>query len=1045
MQVAKDTLYYSNLNAEMGEEPGDDRQLLVQEQKACRARARQYSLETNRRRKALEERRRQLDVQEQRLRENILQERKQRLQEATDRYLRAHLLPSQRRRPASCTKTPNLEEALSHIQGDQTPSSQDSSFLSNTSTSSRSCIPSPKPPGGPSGPRSLRTFSAPQAYAKLVQERSLGDFKTNQQLFINQLQENLLNNQEQVQKQEHSDPQFSHAESLSSLDSLENEVPQHGHDSKHNSLDPSEVHNTICSTSLKRQLNCPGPPESLLETVVSVSSSSSSSTSTAVEDESADEVLNLLKTPKQGKVTCQSKASNIQATTSCQKQVFTTNLGPTEYQNHKTAQENLQMDKTIGAENCRLQTAPDTMPQEYSCMAQQCSTESNKLSLCTKLLSDIQAASKASSASDLNKVSPSLGNSSLQPEKSFHSSKRKLDENGVPFHDRRTQFKSFQNYESAGTPNLSDKYSDRRLANEILPSTIAEEPDKMSTDTLTNYNNIKSSNVQFLKGILKKKIKRIGDVDPKFSYTPGHFTFSKQVAVAIRDSLELSRTKDRDAESNKCIQKKLRWIDEVLNEGRANKEMVTKELNMQAENERRLTQMPLVDAQQGSFHSWYMNLSSGKPKNKTSSCPDDPNLTKQAWSDVGSQKGKQQEATIESRMEKAAPSTTGLCIPQQEHLYRTGTGTISTQARRGTIIRPQSSGQLQHVVRTQGKVLVPRPPPRSKVTARNTGQGMMYINKTGSSEYSQDKALLPMEQVLYKDCPDGQSLPQRHILKRQESTILGPVQPSYACMYETVSKGIYTLCQSDGQAGSGRKNFQNGILERTPTDEEISQLWHGVRSALAGEEGDSHSLQTHKGPLFGLPQTHADLSHVTINGDSLFGGVKAAAASVGGFFLSSSNVRNPVRRPTLDNNMVKNRPAALGYRNPPVLYQAKVPITASKSDQTVHDQDSDVIDGAKKVAVAPAHFQKAAEFLQSQQGLSALSLEEQQILQSLDRLNHHLQYVQDVALGNTALNGTVAVDPAFNQSPQPDERKCATLSRYHSGAVDSRTRPHRRY
>lgn len=55
--------------------------------------------------RALEERRRQRNVQEQRLRENILQQRKQRLQEATERFQRAHLPTSQRRRPGQSSVT----------------------------------------------------------------------------------------------------------------------------------------------------------------------------------------------------------------------------------------------------------------------------------------------------------------------------------------------------------------------------------------------------------------------------------------------------------------------------------------------------------------------------------------------------------------------------------------------------------------------------------------------------------------------------------------------------------------------------------------------------------------------------------------------------------------------------------------------------------------------------------------------------------------------------------------------------------------------------
>ncbi|KAJ0021887.1 hypothetical protein NQD34_009377, partial [Periophthalmus magnuspinnatus] len=75
-----------------------EKQLLAEEQKLCRARARKFSLDTQRRRKALEERRKQWDVHEQRIRENALQERRQKVQEATERFQRAHLPPSQRRR-----------------------------------------------------------------------------------------------------------------------------------------------------------------------------------------------------------------------------------------------------------------------------------------------------------------------------------------------------------------------------------------------------------------------------------------------------------------------------------------------------------------------------------------------------------------------------------------------------------------------------------------------------------------------------------------------------------------------------------------------------------------------------------------------------------------------------------------------------------------------------------------------------------------------------------------------------------------------------------
>lgn len=564
------------------------------------------------------------------------------------------------------------------------------------------------------------------------------------------------------------------------------------------------------------------------------------------EDQSIE---NFTKAAPQCNITGQSQTSNIQATNSYQSQVSATNLKHTEYQYGTITQKNISTDKSTVAAHCKMQTYLGTIPMEYLTMAQQSNSNSGELSKCTEHPSELQAARKASkciysSASYLDKVTPSLESSALQlveAEKALQSVKKKPDEDGILVLEKRTQLESFEKYRRTEHPNLADKYSDSRLTTAIYPSSkMTVEADKMSVDTLTNRIDLKSSNVQFLKGILKKKFKYIGDGAAKFSNDPGHFTFRKQVAIAIRDSLELSRSRCRDPEGNKCIKKKLRWFDEVNSNGEENRDIVTKELSKQAETQCRLTQQPLVNQKQGLFHSWYMSITPGIAKNNmTTSGTADPNLTQQAWSDVGVQKGKQQEHTVDSRVEKAA-CTSRLLVPRRAHSARTGSGTISSQVRRGTVIRPQSSSQVQHLVRTQGKVLVPRPPPRSALTGGNSCQAIKSItqpNTGNNDECFQDKAYLAVEQIFYKDYPEDQLIPQHHILKTDQGTILAPGSP-YVCTHKTVSKGIYLPRQSDGQVGSSSNGFQKGILDRTPTDEEISLLWNGVRSALSIKDGN---------------------------------------------------------------------------------------------------------------------------------------------------------------------------------------------------------------
>ncbi|XP_071353522.1 centrosomal protein of 126 kDa isoform X2 [Trachinotus anak] len=181
MQALQDNFFYHS-NSRFGGDGGleDERQLLVEEQMLCKARARKFSQETNRRRKALEERRKQWDVQEQRLRENILQQRRQHVQDATERFQRAHLPPSQRRRQSFKRNVPNIEDALSQIQGSLSSYTRQSSFLCSTSNIIRSCTPSPKPPTV-SKPSHRQALSAVEAYTKLLQEQSMTCFKNNQE------------------------------------------------------------------------------------------------------------------------------------------------------------------------------------------------------------------------------------------------------------------------------------------------------------------------------------------------------------------------------------------------------------------------------------------------------------------------------------------------------------------------------------------------------------------------------------------------------------------------------------------------------------------------------------------------------------------------------------------------------------------------------------------------------------------------------------------------------------------------------------------------
>ncbi|KAI5766501.1 CEP126-like protein [Gulo gulo luscus] len=94
----------------------EERQILLQQQKICRIRARKYFVESNRRKKAFEEKRKEQEEKEEQIREQILQKRKEKFEEVTEKFQRAHIPLSQRRRAVFQKRVPLLEEALKQIQ-----------------------------------------------------------------------------------------------------------------------------------------------------------------------------------------------------------------------------------------------------------------------------------------------------------------------------------------------------------------------------------------------------------------------------------------------------------------------------------------------------------------------------------------------------------------------------------------------------------------------------------------------------------------------------------------------------------------------------------------------------------------------------------------------------------------------------------------------------------------------------------------------------------------------------------------------------------------
>lgn len=336
--------------------------------------------------------------------------------------------------------------------------------------------------------------------------------------------------------------------------------------------------------------------------------------------------------------------------------------------------------------------------------------------------------------------------------------------------------------------------------------------------------------VRFIKGILKKQSKYMSG-DATYVRGSENLIFAKQLAVAIRDSVELARAKAKEEGGSNTIKKKLRWLDEVHLENEGKTQDTVEQIKVKSSS--------LCQASNNSEdHRQSSTAVSGGHRPAPSLTPPAStcyHFTKQAWADVGVQVSLPQERAEEVKVPCSNTRTGVPKVPRRE--------CSSLRTRKGTVIRAQSATEVSQIAKTQGKIIVPRPPPRMELVEEKR----TYITKTpyGMDHPSPNCKQAPaVERAPHKDSAKGLSSHYSHHALRTDSTVMYTPQPtSHTCpvpegnMKDTPSSG-----HQETQGCSRRRGMIPDVKDlcsdRTPTDEEISQLWHGVRSALATKDGN---------------------------------------------------------------------------------------------------------------------------------------------------------------------------------------------------------------
>ncbi|XP_036936596.1 centrosomal protein of 126 kDa [Acanthopagrus latus] len=1028
MQVPQDTFFYHS-NSRLGADGGleNERQLLVEEQKLCRARARKFSVETNRRRKALEERQKQRDVQEQRLRQNILQQRRQRVQDATERFQRAHLPPSQRYRQSFRRNNPNIEDALNQIQSTLSSHSGQSSFLSSNSSVNRSCTPSPKPPTV-SKSSHRQALSAVEAYTKLLQEQSMTCFRNSQQT-----------EKAQEKQQDHSpqDSQLSdccHSESLSSKDSLENEDSYHS--TKHHQysfssflLDSEKPHpdlrkqNDLCPTSditsfSTMMLLSDNLPQSrkLHETKMKTQEDSEVQNIKIHTTEASWGFTSVEQTPK---TEAQPALHNCNLFTLCE--ILSTDPDHFEVNSSQhSPNNNIVVTSGTASSNTALQSS---CPKQETLLdlRQQRVTDDRQLK--HPSATEILLPAKNGNSKDILLRAPPKPNIFLNDSATDNASKEgPLQQTGKEIHYLSSQKDPSVSINNLNKVSNSEPKSDTALLQHTCLSNIQsdtrkclkhpeEEVQKLPVSVGTPHS---VCEVRFIKGILKKQPKYMSG-DTTCVYGSGHLIFAKQVALAIRDSVELTRAKTKDVEGKDLVKKKLRWFDEVQEDKKQGimKKMKSKSnLNQSSNN--------------SDDHQLSLTTVSGASKSGpsvTSPASTGYHFTKQAWADVVVQVSLAQERTDEVKVPWSSIATGGPKVPRRERSARAVAGPVSSRTRKGTVIRPQSATEVSQIAKTQGKIMVPRPPPRMEYVEEKTP----YVTKTpyGVDHASNNcKQAVAVEQALHKDNSEGFFSPYTHHVMRTDSTVMyTPLPPSYTCpVSEGNTKGTPSSSHQETQGSSRRRGTmynEKGLrLHCTPTDEEISQLWSGVRTALATKDAKTK-----------LRRQALESGRV----------VRKSCVEQSRQLPGSGNRRLPqTSQPTKQTTEPVSQFSGtydMAFTDEGLESAARLHLAEEHAEGRLEERGT-------VAAMETAQTQRPGTVQQrsQQQGLTTISLEEQKILLSLDRLNHQLFCVREHVGASTGTRGLVLID-----GPSTREAKVGNHHKHRASSANNRSRYQKKF
>ncbi|XP_075707638.1 centrosomal protein of 126 kDa [Rhinoderma darwinii] len=1100
------TATYSNHKTQLEIDLEEERHALLEDQKVIRQRAHKLSLETNRRRKALEEKQREEEQKEQRFREEVLQQRKFKLQEATEKFQRAHLPPSQRRRPAYTVynrPTPKLEDALDQIQG-SIPSTY--YYVSNqrspNSTRTTETPSSLSSIGHSTWPRKQHQ-AARLDLEKIFQDRSAVQSDSNQLYFQHKLEEaqrlleeqhlsNLQNFHQEVE-------QLAREESLSSLDSLEENLetvkednsPVFSSDPLHKALaeiSSSSVnrgyHNTDGGVSgLNGQASLPASsqpkPEEMIVEKRFLMGDEASFTRNGFDHKMMDTLTRI------GKI---HPVSTYNSSISNQDINHVSRVSVTE--NKFSYYDRDSTTCNVGVRQSKAWATPDPNPKEttQSSMPHDNKDTPQHHGLSTKPTMTQPLATPVVVPFPESSAGSCQYNVDFKPSKhsdQIHSMRSVPDPEILTnvyntmtnSHNKPVEINSRESllHQTRSSPSQSSK-TDFGLIEDpkdhVNGSTLSLDDPDLALSTIYRRVRINSAGKEgkkLLKSILKKGSKYENGYTRAIGISK-MVLMGDRASIGIRDSVELIKEKEHKKTNNK----KLRWLDEI------EKIMDDKDVPGMNGTLRTMKKSPVESP--AMVHCKESDLAQMTSQNGQAGPPSSVfstgyHFTKQAWMVSNDEEAK----SVGHMYTVRSPPKAKTRVVRRPKSARTPSSVIHRN-RKGIIVRPQSATEASKIVRSQGKIMIPHPPPRpaSDTNRELVTKAKTQHQNTSISQLNNTNNVLSTNHIINKDNMAYQTV--AHSSGNAQTT-----QAYVPSDMDSASKAALTLnservlALQESLPGPIKRYpifGENGLrLDHTPTDEEIALLWQGVRSALTHKNAASGDFRPGDLPS-NLQHARPNLSHIVIDGGTLNNW--KSLSRINGFFspLNNGYVTLTRRKQILDNSenkrralleQRKGRPASAGWRPSHLQNVNTMKIGPLQSAHEPGQTNSATLTG--EVSESTVQFMLAenlvetsatdGEILAAMQEIqaskhnaaihrpppTALSIEEQRLLQSLDRLNQRLQNVQETMIKpSAATNGFQPKSPLkIHQFPPHSAEHMTQAQKYRSLSADPRTRLQRRY